>query len=96
MSRPSGQGEAVSLPSSGEVAASSARRQDEALGLAAGRARERVDEVDQTAALTPGPRDTMTQIDRAALALAKRAPSAARLVFRVRRGSRRRRFRRGE
>jgi pimeloyl-ACP methyl ester carboxylesterase len=45
--------------------------------------------VDQrTAALTPGPRDTMTQIDRAALALAKHAPAAARLVFRVRRRSR--------
>jgi hypothetical protein len=45
--------------------------------------------VDQrTAALTPGPRGTMTQIDRAALALAKHVPGAARLVFRVRRGSR--------
>ncbi len=46
--------------------------------------------VDQhTAALTPGPRDTMTQIDRAALALAKHAPGATRLMFRVRRASRR-------
>ncbi len=47
------------------------------------------DSVDQrTAALTPGPRETMTQIDRAALALARHVPSAARLVFRARRGSR--------
>ncbi len=47
------------------------------------------DSVDhRTAALTPGPRDTMTQIDRVALALAKHAPAAARLVFRVSRGSR--------
>jgi len=53
--------------------------------------------VDQrTAALTPGPRDTMTQIDRAALALAKHAPSAARFVFRIGRGSRQRRLQRGE
>src|SRR5262249_28004552 len=28
----------------------------------------------RTAALTPGPRETMTRVDRAALALAKRAP----------------------
>ena len=47
------------------------------------------DSVDQrTAALTPGPRDTMTQIDRAALALAKHAPGATRFAFRVRRASR--------
>lgn len=50
--------------------------------------------VDQrTAALTPGPRDTMTRIDRAALALAKHAPGATRLVFRVRHASRRLRSR---
>jgi pimeloyl-ACP methyl ester carboxylesterase len=55
------------------------------------------DSVDQrTAALTPGPRDTMTQIDRAALTLAKHAPSATRLVFRVRRASRRLRSRHRE
>ena len=46
--------------------------------------------VDQrTAALTPGPRGTMTQIDRAALAVARYAPGVARLAFRVRRASRR-------
>jgi pimeloyl-ACP methyl ester carboxylesterase len=49
-----------------------------------------------TAALTPGPRDTMTGIDRVALALAKHAPSAARFVFRAGRWPRRRRLRRGE
>jgi pimeloyl-ACP methyl ester carboxylesterase len=50
--------------------------------------------VDQrTAALTPGPRDTMTRIDRVALALAKHAPGATRLVFRVRHVPRRLRFR---
>ncbi len=42
----------------------------------------------RTAALTPGPRDTMTQVDRAALALAKHAPGAARLMFRIRRAPR--------
>jgi class 3 adenylate cyclase len=46
--------------------------------------------VDQrTAALTPGPRDTMTQIDRTAIAFAKHAPGDARLAFRARRASRR-------
>jgi len=50
--------------------------------------------VDQrTAALTPGPRDTMTRIDRVALAFAKHAPGATRLVFRVRDVPRRLRFR---
>jgi pimeloyl-ACP methyl ester carboxylesterase len=50
--------------------------------------------VDQrTAALTPGPRDTMTRIDRVALALAKHAPGATRLVFRGRHVPRRLRFR---
>jgi pimeloyl-ACP methyl ester carboxylesterase len=45
-----------------------------------------VGSVDQrTAALTPGPRDTMTQVDRMALLLAKRMPSVARLAFRARR-----------
>jgi hypothetical protein len=53
-----------------------------------------VGSVDQrTAALTPGPRDTMTRIDRVALALAKHAPGATRLVFRGRHGPRRLRFR---
>lgn len=47
-----------------------------------------VGSVDQrTAALTPGPRDTMTQVDRMALVLAKHMPGVARLVFRTRRAS---------
>ena len=48
-----------------------------------------VGSVDQrTAALTPGPRATMTQIDRTVLALARHMPGVARLVFRTRRASR--------
>jgi class 3 adenylate cyclase/alpha-beta hydrolase superfamily lysophospholipase len=41
------------------------------------------------AALTPGPEDTMRPIDRAAVALAKRAPSMSRLGFRLARPWRR-------
>ena len=48
------------------------------------------DSVDQrTAALTPGPRDAMKPIDRAALAVAKHAPGATRFVFRLRGASHR-------
>jgi hypothetical protein len=43
----------------------------------------------RTAELTPGPRDTMGRIDRAAVALAKHAPGISRLGFRLRRTEKR-------
>jgi class 3 adenylate cyclase len=44
----------------------------------------------EAAALTPGPRETMRPIDRAAVTLAKRAPGVGRLGFRLARPLRRR------
>jgi hypothetical protein len=44
----------------------------------------------EAAALTPGPRETMRPIDRAAVTLARRAPGVGRLGFRLARRLRRR------